>query len=305
MRDFAYEEVALGHGIETMATPLVFSPGTCVKGTPIPNTKVNMSFDDFKGPYVPASALVSAIASAKRLLTQFSPHGHEEWIDCFSIEHLKAIPICKVQVEGAQKKTTHSNQHEAAAEDVARTKKAADHASDLFAKSQSGISGEDFIKALHESPDIDLARQLLRKSNAGGAEVTSPSGLIMSVSDGDPALELQCAECQTVMIKVGKEPPRGGYVIVHVVDPLEHAKFWEYFPEKSLALEVADDDEECLLFSRLLKEPLRVQLNVTVISPHGRMTRESVQASLSMALNPRDMAQRVVDRLASQYELKF
>lgn len=306
MRDFAYEQVARGNGIETMATPLIFSPSLCIEGNRIPNTEVLMSYDDFKVPFVPASALGPAIEAAKKLFTQLSPHSHEDWIHGFHLEHLKEIPLCKIQVEGSQKKTTHTVQEEAASEDVERTQKTADHARILFEKSQRGLSGEDFVSALHQSPDIDLARQILRRSNAGGAEVTSPGGSILASTDGKAALELPCAETQTVRIKVAVGAAKAGHVLVHVVDPLEHADFWKYFPEKSIDLEVVDDgDQECLLFSRYLDEVLTAQLNVTVVSPHGRMTRESIQASLSKALDPRSYAQRVVERLTSQYNLNF
>ncbi|MCK9685640.1 hypothetical protein [Scleromatobacter humisilvae] len=307
MRDFAYEEVVQGNGTETMATPLTFSPGTCVEGKPIHNTRVLMNFnDDFKGEFVPASALAPAIAAAKKLLTQLSPHSHEDWIDCFSLEHLKQIPLCKVQVESAQKKTPHAKPEDSAAEDVERTKKTANHLRGLFEKAQRGMSGEDFVKELHESPDIDLARQMLRRANAGGADVTTPGGAILSPNTGKPVQELACAESQTVKIKVGVEPPRGGLISATVVDPLEHAEFWKHFPDKLVALEVVDaDDQECLLLSQVLKEPLIVQINVTVVSPHGRMTREGVQASLSRSLDHRGLAQRVVKRLSSQFDLKF
>ena len=304
MRDHAFHQVSLGYGVETMATPLAFKPGSFIKGTQISHMEVPMSFEEFKGRFVPTSAVATAIEAASRLFTRLSPHSQDNCIPAISIESLEGIQICWIQVDPPQKDAAHTGLEEAAAEDVDRTKRTADHVRELFDESQRGQSGEAFIKALHQSPDINLAREMLRRSNSGGVDVTSTRGSLLTKNGGKAVVELPCAEVQTVRIKVGVSNEK--QVCVTIVDPMSHADFWQYFPDKTVFMEVVDTkDQKSLLCCRMIDEILTVEINVTVLSPHGRRTREGVQASLSQSLDHRALARKLVDRLCSQYELDF
>jgi len=85
-----------------------------------------------------------------------------------------------------------------------------------------------------------------------------------------------------------------------------HHGFSSYFDDPRLAIEVSDPDElRSLVLSYFIQAELNVEVTPTIVLPRGAGKYEAVRASLTNALDHRDIAARAHRMLTEQLQLNL
>jgi hypothetical protein len=303
MLEFAREWLSAGVGASTFARALSVPSSRQVTGIRVTKEVCKLKPEESQAKFIPLVDIPHLLAEAERELLSLSPHPDDKSIAAIAVQKLAGLPIELIRTLGRQRSVDDDDLTAIAEKERAKGEAAAGIANKL-GRSISELTGEQYVAELRGSPDAPLTRTAIKSIRKSTPAVALGPGVSLSQGVADFPYEIPCSDTQKLSVRISRVDPKQRTAIAWVVDPGEHAAFWEYFDDREFEIEILDETRELTMhLACAFQVTLEVEINATVFLPRGQLKHDRVRGGLCGELDHSAVAAAAVRQLTQQLKL--